>query len=611
MFPDFLLETLFFLSVAAIVYHHVGYPVLLHRLAEARRRSAPVARLELPSRDRLPSIAVIVPAHNEAGVIAAKIKNLAALDYPPHLLTIIIALDGCTDRTKEIAVAAIARFAGQVDVRIVEYRSNIGKVAVLNDQIAMAWQDIVALSDASSIIESDSLLKAASHLVDSSIGVVCGTYRLTEAGSEGERAYWQYQTRIKADEAALAARMGAHGAFYLFRRALWSPLPADTINDDFVLPMQIVARGYRAVYERSIVATELERTAAAQEFRRRVRIGAGNMQQTLRLARLADPRQTGLAFVFLSGKGLRPIIPFLIILAIIATIWLAIYRGKLYRLTLILEVLTLILASAAAMNKGAVRPKPLAWLAYLVEGHAASLLGAVRFFVGLERAPWRPAAAKKSGRVETGSFASPVVAINKRLFDIIFALLGLLVLALFFVPIALAIRLDSPGPILYRQVRVGRSTPKATYIFRLIKFRTMKVDAEAVTGPVWASKRDPRVTRVGRFLRKTRLDELPQCINVLKGEMAVIGPRPERPRFFNKLEEAIPFYAERTYGLRPGITGLAQVYHNYDESLDDVRTKLIYDHAYATCLTSWSAWLRTDMWIIMRTVFVVVLGKGQ
>jgi cellulose synthase/poly-beta-1,6-N-acetylglucosamine synthase-like glycosyltransferase len=345
-------------------------------------------------------------------VIAAKIKNLAALDYPRHLLTIIVALDGCTDTTKATAEDAVATFAGGVDIRIVEYRSNIGEVAVLNDQIGMAWQDIVAFSDASSIIDSDSLLKAAAHFVDSSIGVVCGTYRLSEAGSEGERAYWQYQTRIKADEAALAAPIGAHGAFYHIRSALWSPLPADTINDDFVLPMQIVARGYGAVYERSIIATEMERTTAEQEFSRRVRIGAGNMQQTLRLARLADPRQTGLASVFPSGKRLRPIIPFLIILAIIATIWLAIYRGKLYRLTLIVEVLTLILASAASMNKAAVLPNPLASLAYLAEGHAGSFIGAVRFFVGLEEQPSRPAA--RGWYRSDGSFISPAVAFSKR-----------------------------------------------------------------------------------------------------------------------------------------------------------------------------------------------------
>ena len=112
-------------------------------------------------------------------------------------------------------------------------------------------------------------------------------------------------------------------------------------------------------------------------------------------------------------------------------------------------------------------------------------------------------------------------------------------------------------------------------------------------------------------MRKTRLDELPQCFNVLKGEMSVIGPRPERPVFFSKLEAAIPFYTERTFGLRPGITGLAQVNQAYDASIEDVRNKVLYDHAYAARVTSWLEWLRTDLGIIASTVKVMALGKGQ
>jgi lipopolysaccharide/colanic/teichoic acid biosynthesis glycosyltransferase len=185
------------------------------------------------------------------------------------------------------------------------------------------------------------------------------------------------------------------------------------------------------------------------------------------------------------------------------------------------------------------------------------------------------------------------------------------VLAVVLVPIAIAIKLDSPGPIFYRQLRVGRSTPKGTSLFKLSKFRSMRVDAEAFTGPVWAMENDPRITRVGRWLRKTRLDELPQFVNVLKGDMTFIGPRPERPNFLGMLDEAIPFYSERTFGVRPGMTGLAQVNHGYDASLDDVRTKLIYDHAYATCLTNWLAWLRTDMQVILQTFVVVALGRGR
>jgi lipopolysaccharide/colanic/teichoic acid biosynthesis glycosyltransferase len=143
------------------------------------------------------------------------------------------------------------------------------------------------------------------------------------------------------------------------------------------------------------------------------------------------------------------------------------------------------------------------------------------------------------------------------------------------------------------------------------KFRSMRADAERASGAVWATKRDPRVTRVGWFLRKTRLDELPQLVNVLKGDMSIVGPRPERPGFYGRLERAIPFFAERTVGLRPGITGFAQVRQGYDTCIEDVRRKVGFDHAYAMRLTSLGAWLATDLGIMLKTVMVMVTGRGQ
>ncbi len=209
------------------------------------------------------------------------------------------------------------------------------------------------------------------------------------------------------------------------------------------------------------------------------------------------------------------------------------------------------------------------------------------------------------------TYQDRIVATGKRAMDIAGALVGLS-LSMTFVPfIALAIKLDSPGPIIFKQQRVGRASPHVTELFWMYKFRTMRTDAEAKTGAVWATKDDPRITRIGKFLRKTRLDEIPQLVNVLKGEMSMIGPRPERPGFCGKLENAIPYYAERTYGVRPGITGLAQVFQGYDETIEDVRSKVSYDHAYAACLASPVAWLRTDVEIIVRTLGVMVGMRGQ
>lgn len=199
----------------------------------------------------------------------------------------------------------------------------------------------------------------------------------------------------------------------------------------------------------------------------------------------------------------------------------------------------------------------------------------------------------------------------KRALDLMVATIGLIILAPVCLPIALTIRLDSPGPVLFRQWRVGEAGPDHTRLFLMIKFRTMRADAEAKTGAVWASRNDPRITRVGRFLRKTRLDEIPQLINVLRGDMSMVGPRPERPGIVPRLEAQIPFYAERVVGVRPGITGLAQVYQGYDETVEDVRCKVGYDHSYALALTRVGDWLTMDARILLRTLAVMILGRGQ
>lgn len=205
----------------------------------------------------------------------------------------------------------------------------------------------------------------------------------------------------------------------------------------------------------------------------------------------------------------------------------------------------------------------------------------------------------------------PVTQIAKRAVDVVGACVGLSVTALAYPAIALAIKLDSRGPVLFRQERVGEIGPDGSRLFQMIKFRTMSVDAEAGTGAVWATKVDARVTRVGRFLRKTRLDELPQFVNVLRGEMSLIGPRPERPTIAGRLDAAIPYYAERLYGIKPGITGLAQVHQGYDRDLEDVRSKIGFDHAYALALGRPGAWLSMEISILWRTLVVMVGGRGQ
>ena len=198
-----------------------------------------------------------------------------------------------------------------------------------------------------------------------------------------------------------------------------------------------------------------------------------------------------------------------------------------------------------------------------------------------------------------GFGASRATRLVKRLVDFSGALLGTVLCAPVMLLTALAVRLDSPGPVLYRQERVGENGRP----FTLFKFRSMRTDAEQGT-PVWAKDGDARATRVGRFIRLTRLDELPQFWNVLRGEMSFVGPRPERPFFVQKLAQAIPFYMAR-HAVKPGVTGWAQVRYRYGASVEDALEKLRYDLYYMKHLS-----IVFDLMILLDTVKVMVCRKG-
>ena len=185
------------------------------------------------------------------------------------------------------------------------------------------------------------------------------------------------------------------------------------------------------------------------------------------------------------------------------------------------------------------------------------------------------------------------------LMDYGISFISLLIASPILIVTGMAIKIISSGPVFYTQVRVG----KDGRLFNIIKFRTMRADAEFQTGPVWTKKNDSRVTTIGRFLRETHIDELPQLINVLKGDMSIIGPRPERPHFVDMLNDELHGYTRRL-AVKPGITGLAQCYCKYDETIRDVKRKLRYDVLYIKN----RCW-RLDMEIIWKTLSVSLLGR--
>jgi len=189
----------------------------------------------------------------------------------------------------------------------------------------------------------------------------------------------------------------------------------------------------------------------------------------------------------------------------------------------------------------------------------------------------------------------------RRIVDLFGSIILLIMLFPLFILVAFAIKIESQGSIFYSQQRAG----KKGKLFRIYKFRSMVQDAEQKSGPVWAQKNDPRITAVGNFLRKSRIDELPQLINIFKGDMSFIGPRPERPFFVESFKQRIPFYINRL-NYKPGVTGWAQVKWGYDETIDDVKEKLRFDLYYCSKRTIW-----LDVKIILLTFRTVLLGKGQ
>lgn len=591
-----------------IIYHHVLYSFVLSFWAKHKSKENKTYQGAATTRKDFPFISVVVPCFNEAAVIAEKMRNFAFIDYPTDRFKVVLVNDGSTDATAAI-IAHTKKETSLVGMQfeVINAERNVGKVVSLNRTLDRINQGLVVLSDTSALISIDAFQRLANHFDDQNIGVVCGTYDFLNPGSAGEQKYWHYQTAIKTKESQTGSTLGAHGALYAFRAEQFVPLAMDTINDDFILPMTIVSKGQRCIYDTDIIAVELEQASDTQDHNRRRRIAAGNLQQALRLVSMLHPKHGAVAFNFASGKFLRAFMPFILITYFLVS---GLLSGTHFLFSLAFASQALVYGVSLLRHWSPTLPWPKAvnLVYYLVSGYAANLFGSVHYLV-------QPEHYKNWGRAESvakrSCYVDPVTIVSKRLFDIVVAMVGIVSTLPLWPLIGLAIKYETKGPMFFRQMRVGRSTPTKTELFMMTKFRTMGVNAESKTGAVWATANDPRITKVGYFLRKTRLDELPQLLNVLAGDMSIVGPRPERPGISRDLNDAIPYYAERTYFVTPGITGLAQVSQGYDTCLDDVKSKLLYDHAYALSLSNLRGWITMDLIVMFRTVWVMVAGRGQ
>ncbi|PSU33104.1 sugar transferase [Photobacterium lutimaris] len=591
-----------------IVYHHVIYTGLMIFLGrkEPVKKKGSHRTTEPPlsaGSTELPSVAILIPAHNEADFIEAKLANLLMLNYPPEKLSVWICCDGCSDNTAERALGFKDKYAeAGIQLECIVETNNKGKVVRINQLLSLIKDkvDLIAMSDVSALLSIDALTQAAESFTDPKIGAQTCNYLLAEA-TRGEEQYWQWQNSIRQTESKLGSVMGGNGAFYIVRAPLFSSLPEDTINDDFIQTMLVIKQGYQVQFNHYINSVELSPSSEQDTYQRRQRIGAGNLQQLIRCRFVFRHNHHGARWLFTSGKALRTLMPFILIGYFLLSLALAIQGSALAQLLTALQATGYL---AATLPRFGLHSKLTDKLHYFVSGYAASLIGMLRYFMGHFRSGWRHLP-------PLSSYQAQSTQLLKRTSDILLATTGMVLTLPLWPLIALLIKLDSPGPVFYRQMRVGRISEEQVELFDVIKFRSMSHNAESKSGATWAQQNDPRITRIGHFLRVTRLDELPQFINVIKGEMALIGPRPERPEFCGTLQNALPFYLERTAGLKPGITGLAQVSQGYDSDLEDVKNKIGFDHAYALALSSPLQWIKMDLFIIFKTIYIMVSKRGQ
>jgi len=387
------LQALLALSAGLVLYTYLGYPLVLVALANVKQVAADL-RFGLGKRNRrrgrsktqLPMISLVFAAHNEARVIEQKMRNCQYLDYPAARLEILVGCDGCTDRT-----VMLARRVNVANAHIVEISNRHGKPATLNLLMPLAQGDIIVLCDCNTMLQPDTLLYMIRHFEDRDVGCVCGELRLVDRGRKqgSESLYWKYETMLKFLESRLNMLVGANGGLFAIRRELFTPLPPDGIVDDFLVAMRIRAAGYRVVYDPEAVAVEALADGVGHEFRRRIRIGAGNFHALKYTWKLLNPAMGWIAFSYWSHKVFRWFVPLALCIAETSAILLA----SDVRFAAVAAVGALIAGLGFAgyrLGLRGVHLVPLTLPYYFLSMNLALLLGFLRFLQRSQSTVWEP-----------------------------------------------------------------------------------------------------------------------------------------------------------------------------------------------------------------------------
>ena len=385
------MRQVFWASAALLVYTYTVYPGLLIVLAAvvqlARDLRFGLSRQHRRAgRESRPRVSIVFAAHNEEAVIAQKMANCADLAYPAGSLEILIGCDGCTDAT-----AARARAAALPNVSVYEFRDRGGKLVVLNRLVPLAKGEIVVFCDANTELEPDAVQMLVRHFSRPDVGCVCGELRLRthEGQPSGEHLYWRYETLLKFLESRLNMLVGANGALFAIRRSLFTPIPADGIVEDLLIALQVRAAGHHVIYDPEAIAWEDVACDTNQEFRRRVRIGAGNFHALRHAWRLLSPRAGGVAFAFWSHKICRWIVPFALLTAQISAVALA--RDPFYGAAAAIGMcLALLAILGSRLDRRARSWAPASVPYYFLSMNLALALGFVAFARGTQSIAWTP-----------------------------------------------------------------------------------------------------------------------------------------------------------------------------------------------------------------------------
>jgi lipopolysaccharide/colanic/teichoic acid biosynthesis glycosyltransferase len=555
---------------------------------------------------KLYSIGVFIAAYNEESHIEEKLNNLLCQIYPYRKIGIHIINDCSEDKTGWIIKKNIKKFDKKfIDFTIENSTENKGKVNCLNRLIKKYKQnyDVIVFTDVSALISIDCFKQVNKYMSDPKIVAISGKYNPKPNEHDNLNKYWDYQNKIRELEGKIGSVNGFAGAMYAMKSSFVKELNPTIINDDFVQVLNSLSKDRYAYFSNNISIVENEEDTMNQDLKRRMRISAGNWQQLSIIFSMLKKLNKKQAFSFLSNKFLRGLMPIIISLSYIILI-LKSFNGD--QIAQVLIFMAAICHSIGLIKKVFKINKKIILIDqvnYIIFSYFSGIVGII--LLSKYKKKW-------SKLKETNINNDYIkILIYKRIMDIVGAIVGIIISIPIITIAAIMIKLDSKGSIFYKQLRVGIVTEKQSNLIYIYKLRTMYQDIEKKSGIKWATKNDERITKVGSFLRKSRIDELPQFWNVLIGEMSLIGPRPERPTFYNKLEEKIPYFKTRTFNLKPGISGLAQVENGYDNSVNDVKNKIAWDYSYMLSMSNFSSWIKIEFKILIKTIKIIILKKGQ